>query len=91
MRTPFGVFSDGSTAAGRAAPVAARQMGKLEARAMQELDLEQGADSAAIRAKYLDLVKRFHPDTNGGDRSTEVKLQRVIKAYKTLQKAKLTT
>ena len=88
----FGVFSDGSNAAGRAAPksAAARQMGRLEARAMQELDLDSSADGAAIRAKYLDLVKRFHPDTNGGDRSTEVKLQRVIRAYKTLQKAKLT-
>ena len=36
-------------------------------------------------------MKRFHPDSNGGDRSAEDKLTRVIKAYKTLQKAKLTT
>jgi hypothetical protein len=66
-----------------------RSLGRLEARALSELDLEISADGAAIRARYLDLVKRFHPDTNGGDRSTEAKLQRVIKAYKTLQKAKL--
>ena len=39
--------------------------------------------------RYLELVKRCHPDANGGDRSAETKLQRVIKAYKTLQKAKL--
>ena len=67
----------------------ARQLGKLEQRALAELDLEMSADMAAIRTRYLDLVKRFHPDTNGGDRSTEVKLQRVIRAYKALQKAKL--
>ncbi len=42
-----------------------------------------------IKARYIDLVKRCHPDTNGGDRSAEHKLQRVIKAYKTLQKAKI--
>ena len=39
--------------------------------------------------KYAELVKRCHPDANGGDRSAETRLQRVIKAYKTLQKAKL--
>jgi curved DNA-binding protein CbpA len=39
--------------------------------------------------RYLELVKRCHPDANGGDRSAEHKLQRVIRAYKTLQKAKL--
>ena len=36
-----------------------------------------------------ELLKRFHPDTNSGDRSAEAKLQRVIKAWKTLKKAGL--
>ena len=31
--------------------------------------------------RYTELVKRCHPDANGGDRSAEHKLQRVIKAY----------
>ncbi|HEX2560181.1 MAG TPA: molecular chaperone DnaJ, partial [Phenylobacterium sp.] len=34
-----------------------------------------------------ELVKRFHPDSNGGDRSSEPKLQRVIRAYQSLRKA----
>ena len=89
---PLGVFtaSQMNTDRGRpekAAP--ARKLGRLEQRAMDELDLEAGADSAAIRSRYLELVKRFHPDSNGGDRSTEQKLARVIRAYKTLQAAKL--
>jgi hypothetical protein len=41
------------------------------------------------RQAYKDLLKRCHPDMNGGDRSAEHKLQRVIKAYKTLQKSGL--
>ena len=41
------------------------------------------------RSAFAELVKRCHPDANGGDRSAEERLQRVIKAYKTLQKAKL--
>jgi hypothetical protein len=85
----FGMFSDGSRSASRKAAPVERQLGRLERRALEELDLEANADRAAIRAKYLDLVKRFHPDMNGGDRSAETKLQRVIRAYKTLQKAKL--
>jgi DnaJ-class molecular chaperone len=42
-----------------------------------------------IRRRYTELLKRCHPDANGGDRSAEHKLQRVIKAFRTLQKAKL--
>lgn len=66
-----------------------RRLGKLEITALADLDLEPGADAPAIRERYLELVKRCHPDANGGDRSAEGRLQRVIKAYKTLQKAKL--
>ena len=45
--------------------------------------------AAMIRRRYTELLKRCHPDVNGGDRSAEHKLQRVIKAFRTLQKAKL--
>eukprot|EP01037_Dinobryon_pediforme_P015154 gene15154-15297_t len=58
--------------------------------ALAELDLPDTAEAASVRAKYLELVKRCHPDTNGGDRSTEAKLQRVLKAYKILKSAGLT-
>lgn len=76
-------------AAAAAVPASVRKLGKLEARALAELDLDGEADAAAVRARYLDLVKKFHPDANGGDRTTEQKLSRVIRAYKALQKAKL--
>lgn len=69
------------------APV--RHLGKLERNALIELDLTEDADGPTIRTRYTELVKRCHPDANGGDRSAENRLQRVIKAYKTLQKAKL--
>jgi hypothetical protein len=69
------------------APV--RHLGKLERMALIELDLAEEVDGPTIRARYTELVKRCHPDANGGDRSAETRLQKVIKAYKTLQKAKL--
>ena len=53
------------------------------------IDLDEDADGPTIRARYIELVKRTHPDSNGGDRSAEHKLQRVIKAYQTLKKAKM--
>ena len=85
FRDPFGIFG-----AARAPGAAAeRRMGKLERGALADLDLDATANDVAIRERYVELVKRCHPDANGGDRSTEHKLQRVIKAYKTLRKAKL--
>lgn len=87
-RDSFGLFGR----KGDQAPQAAtedRRIGKLERAALGDLDLEPGADKAAIKARYHDLLKRCHPDTNGGDRGAEAKLQRVIKAWKTLKKAGL--
>lgn len=84
---PFAMF--GARTAGEKAQPAARQLGKLERNALADLDLMDEADGPTIRARYTELVKRCHPDANGGDRSAEAKLQRVIKAYKALQKAKM--
>jgi len=64
-----------------------RHLGKLERNALADLDLDEDADSAKIRGRYTELVRRLHPDANNGDRSGEHKLQRVIKAYQTLRKA----
>jgi hypothetical protein len=47
----------------------------------------QTAASAAIRQRYADLVKKLHPDSNGGDRSHEGQLMKVIRAYQTLKSA----
>lgn len=88
---PFGVFSASRRREDQAKAQAAqtRSLGKLERAALADLDLDGFTPSADIRARYTDLVKRCHPDANGGDRSAEHKLQRVIKAYKTLRKAGL--
>ncbi|HEX6858883.1 MAG TPA: J domain-containing protein [Caulobacteraceae bacterium] len=83
---PFGIFSAAKRRA-EANEEAGRHIGKLERNALADLDLQNDAQPSAIRARYTELVKRCHPDANGGDRSAENKLQRVIKAYKTLQKA----
>ncbi len=56
-----------------------------EARALATLDLQPPVSSASLKARYKALVKRYHPDANGGDRSAEDKLKGVIEAYATLK------
>lgn len=58
-------------------------------RALAALDLDETAGAEAIRTRYKALVKRHHPDANGGDRSREEKLREIIHAYKTLRAARL--
>ncbi|MEY4879875.1 MAG: hypothetical protein RJB62_1344 [Pseudomonadota bacterium] len=53
--------------------------GQLDA--LEALGLEESATLSQVKAKYKELVKRFHPDTNGGDRGKEERLKQVIKAY----------
>ncbi|MCR9195920.1 MAG: J domain-containing protein [Hyphomonas sp.] len=58
-------------------------------RALAELDLDPDAKAPEVRARYAEYVRRFHPDSNSGDRSSEEKLARVIRAGKTLKAAGL--
>jgi hypothetical protein len=61
----------------------------LALKALFVLDLEANATEASIKARYKELVKRHHPDANGGDRSSEDKLREIIQAYNYLRVNKL--
>lgn len=58
-------------------------------RALTALNLDDSASAEQIKARYKELVKRLHPDANGGDRSCEEKLREILHAYKTLRAARL--
>jgi DnaJ domain len=58
-------------------------------KALTTLELDARADVRAIKARYKELVKRHHPDANGGDRSSEQKLREIIQAYNYLRSNKL--
>ena len=66
-----------------------RHLGRLQMMALEVLGLDERADGEAVRARYAELVKRYHPDSNGGDRTAEAHLHKVIRAYQTLKAAKL--
>ena len=61
----------------------------LALKALFTLELDANATEAAIKMKYKELVKRHHPDANGGDRSSEDRLREIIQAYNYLRSNKL--
>ncbi|HYE47895.1 MAG TPA: J domain-containing protein [Caulobacter sp.] len=86
---PFSLFGFSRPDVVHPARADGRQLGKMERGALADLDLPDSAEPKEIKRRYHELLKRCHPDSNGGDRSAEHKLQRVIQAWKTLKKAKL--
>ncbi|MXO84846.1 DnaJ domain-containing protein [Altererythrobacter aurantiacus] len=60
---------------------------RQEAQALETLGLGTGADRQRLRRRYSELVRRYHPDRNGGDRRHERRLSRVVEAYQLLRKS----
>jgi len=60
---------------------------KAERRALSVLGLGEDATLKSVRSQYSKLVRRYHPDRNGGDRSHERRLGEVIEAYQALRKS----
>ena len=52
-----------------------------EIKALQTLGLDERATPDAVKTQYKTLVKRLHPDANGGSRANEDTLKAVIQAY----------
>jgi hypothetical protein len=63
-----------------------RTLRNAERKALHALGLEEGAVRTDIKARFKELVKRHHPDANGGDRASEDKLREIIEAYNYLKK-----
>ena len=60
---------------------------KTERQALSVLGLGDDADRHTLRQTYSTLVRRYHPDKNGGDRTHEARLAAVIEAYQLLRKS----
>ena len=58
-----------------------------ERRALDVLGLAFDADRRDLRSRYSQLVRKYHPDRNGGDRSFETRLQEVVEAYQVLRRS----
>ncbi len=78
---PFSLFGERGEQAGRVQAPQAPVMSEAARKAYATLDLAETTEPLAVKARYKQLVKRFHPDANGGDRSREERLQEIIRAY----------
>jgi hypothetical protein len=62
-----------------------RELSREDRKSLNVLGLGVDADRRTLRRRYSELVRRYHPDRNGGDRSHEKALQAVIDAYAQLR------
>jgi curved DNA-binding protein CbpA len=86
MRDPFGFVDQARARAARQEP-RLRKLKTLEAKAFDTLGLHANATAADVKAAYKELVKKHHPDANGGDRGSEERFRAVIQAYQLLKQA----
>lgn len=73
----FGLFGDTDLSTERPA----RTVRNAERQALKALSLDETAKPEEVKAQYKMMVKRHHPDANGGKRESEDKLREVIQAY----------
>ncbi len=66
-----------------------RAVAPAERRALETLGLSLNASRHDLRSRYSVLVRKYHPDRNGGDRSFEARLQAAVEAYQLLRKSAL--
>ena len=74
----FGIFNDPPSGAG------AGYARTPEEQALVVFDLSPPVDADAVKTRYKALVKRHHPDANGGDKAAEEKFKQISDAYRTI-------
>jgi hypothetical protein len=85
----FGLLGDSAAPGEKPGVEPARPLRRAERKCLRQLNLEDSATKADIKARFKELVKRLHPDHNKGDRRSEDKLREVIQAYNYLRQAGL--
>jgi hypothetical protein len=82
----FGIEDDEEAGDNRSRRRAEWPPATTDDKALAVLGLAPTATRAEIKARYKRLVKRYHPDANGGDRQAEERLKVINQAYSTLRK-----
>jgi DnaJ domain len=86
---PLGLFGEFGGAAGpgngERRRAETRSVRNAERKALDVLGLDPDTSAQEVKTRFKLLVKRHHPDANGGDRSSEEKLREIIQAYNYLK------
>ncbi len=61
-----------------------RNVNTPEGNALAIMDLEPPLTTKKVKARYKELVKRHHPDANGGNKESEEKFKKISIAYTTI-------
>jgi hypothetical protein len=78
----FGLFRGGGFEFRREpAPDEGKPMGAAHRKALAEMELTAAADLKEIKTRYKQLVKRWHPDVNGGDPQAAERFKAIAQAY----------
>jgi curved DNA-binding protein CbpA len=84
FRDPFGFVAEGR-GKGPRFETQAPKLKSLEAKAFGTMSLAANATPKEIKSRYKELVKKHHPDANGGDRGSEERFREVVQAYQLLK------
>ena len=87
IRDAFGLFEeDGEDAPKfRSTPYSMSASPEIDS-ALRILDLSPPLTIEALKKRYKQLVKLYHPDITGGDKDAEERFKAVVEAYRILQK-----
>ncbi|MCI0754446.1 J domain-containing protein [Teichococcus vastitatis] len=82
FRDPLGLFGQAPPTPRKSAKEAPPELRA----ALDLMGLGWPLEQNDLRARYKELAKRYHPDSNGGDKSAEDKLKDINRAYSLLRK-----
>jgi len=80
---PFGVLGRDGKKSGHMPPA---ELSGPQRQALADFDLDFPVTIDEVKARYKELVKRHHPDANGGAKKAEERIKRVNRAYDVLTK-----
>lgn len=82
---PFNLFGEERASANGSARGAPFETADRERQAMATLELTPPLSLSQLKSRFKELVKKLHPDANGGDKRAEGRLRLVIEAYAVLK------
>ncbi|MFT8244172.1 DnaJ domain-containing protein [Roseomonas sp. BN140053] len=82
LKDPLGLFTDTKPTPNKTATKAPAELRA----ALDVLGLGWPLEDDALRDRWKELAKRYHPDANGGDKSCEERLKDINRAYSLLRK-----
>lgn len=86
-RDPYDLLDDGPSTRQSRSRTPVRKVPERLQRSFATMNLSPPSSPDEIKLRYKELVKRFHPDANQGEKGYEERLKEIIEAYQNLKSA----